>query len=624
MSIILTDLSKRYDDTVIVNNVSLTIHDGELFVLLGSSGSGKSSILRLIAGLTQPDQGRIDLHGRDVTFLSPQDRNVGFVFQNYAIFSHMTVAENIAFGLRIRQVAAAAQKNRVEELMTIVGLAGLGERYASQLSGGQQQRVALARALAYKPAVILLDEPFGALDVKIRAQLRQSFKSIQRRLNVTTILVTHDQEEAFELADRIGVVERGSLVEVGTPEELYYRPRMEFTAAFIGGGNVLVGRAEGQDIRLGSVRLPFPPNSSPHDDYSAARIVFRPEAVVLTTDQAAPAEGFHSIGQGRVVERVFSGAVERIRVEIDALRGVRTVMPRLLFGQNTPHIQAQFTGSAGTPPMAAGQAVQVWLRDYHILEPGGLRVLMYGGLSTKATSAVELGGYLISAAGGPATLLMPVKADESSPDTQARLTALKHRYLADLSRIETVLHTDNPAEAILRAVQDNHPELIIVDRENGLRGSLAWQLLGQTYTPILLTTENRLPVEQILICTAAGEPGKSDIRFGGRLGRLLRAKVTLLHVNSPLSGIDERRRIETHLQQGQALLAALGLACDYKMAENEKPVEGILQEITAENYGLVVIGAPAPRPVERFLWSDLATQIVFGTDRPVLIVPMSE
>jgi ABC-type Fe3+/spermidine/putrescine transport system ATPase subunit len=238
--------------------------------------------------LSQPDQGQIELHGRDVTYLTPQERHVGFVFQNYAIFSHMTVAENIAFGLRIRKKPLAEQKERAAELMDIVGLAGLGERYTSQLSGGQQQRVALARALAYEPAVILLDEPFGALDVKIRAQLRQSFKAIQRRLNVTTILVTHDQEEAFELADRIGVVERGNLLEVGTPETLYYRPRMEFTAAFIGGGNVLVGRTEGKAVRLGSIRLPLPPEAPPHDDYATTRIVFRPESVALTPDNIAP------------------------------------------------------------------------------------------------------------------------------------------------------------------------------------------------------------------------------------------------------------------------------------------------------------------------------------------------
>jgi nucleotide-binding universal stress UspA family protein len=219
---------------------------------------------------------------------------------------------------------------------------------------------------------------------------------------------------------------------------------------------------------------------------------------------------------------------------------------------------------------------------------------------------------------------MSVKVDESAADTQARMTTLKHRFLSDLPRIEISHHSDDPEEAIQRSVQENHHDLIILDRENGLQGSLVWQLLGQRHTPVLLTADNHIPVKRILICTAAGEPGKSDIRFGGRLGRLVGAGVTLLHVNSPSSRFDGGRRIENHLQKGQALLTALGLACDYKIVENESPVAGILNEITTGNYDLIIIGAPAPRQPARYLWSDLALQIVTGTERPVLIVPMSE
>ena len=215
MAITLEKVTKRYAGTTIVDRVSLEVQTGELFVLLGASGSGKSTILRLISGLLPPDEGAIRLGGRDVTMLPPQKRDVGFVFQNYSIFRHMTVARNIEFGLRIRGVSASERAVRREELLDLVGLGGLGSRYWSQLSGGQLQRVALARALAYRPAVLLLDEPFGALDVKIRAQLRQNLKQIQKTLGVTTILVTHDQEEGFELGQRIGVIERGRLLEVG-------------------------------------------------------------------------------------------------------------------------------------------------------------------------------------------------------------------------------------------------------------------------------------------------------------------------------------------------------------------------------------------------------------------------
>ncbi|HLB64496.1 MAG TPA: ABC transporter ATP-binding protein, partial [Anaerolineales bacterium] len=274
MSILLSDLTKRFGDHAVVSRVNLQIEDGELFVLLGSSGSGKSTILRMIAGLTPPDEGRILLHGRDVTYLPPQARGTGFVFQNYSNFRHMSAAHNIEFGLRIRKVSRSERRQRSEELLDLVGMSGLGRRYPDQLSGGQQQRVAIARALAYQPAVLLLDEPFGALDVKIRTQLRESLKSVQRRLRVTTILVTNDQEEAFELADRIGVVDRGLLVEVGTPQDLYYRPSSEYSATFIGGGNVLVGRAEGGAIRLGAASFPLRSGDPHHDEGAPVRVLF--------------------------------------------------------------------------------------------------------------------------------------------------------------------------------------------------------------------------------------------------------------------------------------------------------------------------------------------------------------
>ncbi|PYU87016.1 MAG: sulfate ABC transporter ATP-binding protein, partial [Acidobacteria bacterium] len=257
MSIALEQIAKHFGRQVIVDRVSLEVREGELFVLLGASGSGKSTILRITAGLLAPDHGRVLLHGRDVTGLPPQKRDVGFVFQNYTVFRHMTVAENIEFGLKIRRVPAAERRRRRDQLLDLVGLAGLGKRFPGQLSGGQLQRVAIARALAYEPKVLLLDEPFGALDVKIRTQLRRSLKEIQRKLGVTAILVTHDQEEAFELADRIGVLERGRLLEVGTAETLYAQPRSLSVATFLGGGAVLTGRAEKGAACFGEICLPL-------------------------------------------------------------------------------------------------------------------------------------------------------------------------------------------------------------------------------------------------------------------------------------------------------------------------------------------------------------------------------
>lgn len=206
----LENIGKQYGASRVVEGISLEVNEAEFVVLLGSSGSGKSTILRMVAGLIMPDEGRILLNEADITRLPPQERGFGFVFQNYSIFPYMTVAENIGFGLKIRKIPQAEKQLRTERLLEMVGLEGLGLRYANQLSGGQLQRVALVRALAYDPKVLLLDEPFGAVDAKIRIQLRKSLKGIVGEMGVTTLMVTHDQQEAFELADRIAVVNRGA------------------------------------------------------------------------------------------------------------------------------------------------------------------------------------------------------------------------------------------------------------------------------------------------------------------------------------------------------------------------------------------------------------------------------
>src|SRR5689334_14783305 len=283
MSIMLEQLNKRYDGHPVVNNVSLEVLDGEFFVLLGPSGSGKSTILRMIAGLAGIDQGRVLLHGRDVTRLTPQERGVGFVFQNYALFRHMSVADNVEFGLKIRKVAATERRRRRDELLELVGLAGLGGRMPRQLSGGQQQRVALARALAYQPEVLLLDEPFGALDAKIRVDLRRTLRRIQRELGTTTIFVTHDQEEAFELADRIGVMNVGRLLELGPPDELYRYPQTEFVATFLGTANLLVGRCTAGGVQLGALRFPLSTEARPDERDRSVQVLFRPEDIALAS-----------------------------------------------------------------------------------------------------------------------------------------------------------------------------------------------------------------------------------------------------------------------------------------------------------------------------------------------------
>ncbi len=239
MGIVIQDVSKQFGSFQAVDQVNLDIKSGSLVALLGPSGSGKSTLLRLISGLETPDAGKILITGEDATDRSVQDRNIGFVFQHYALFKHMTVRQNIAFGLEIRKATAAKVKKRVEELLDLVQLAGLGDRYPSQLSGGQRQRVALARALAVEPNVLLLDEPFGALDAKVRKDLRAWLRRLHDEVHVTTVFVTHDQEEAMEVSDEIVVMNKGKVEQVGTPAEIYDHPASAFVMSFIGPVNVL-------------------------------------------------------------------------------------------------------------------------------------------------------------------------------------------------------------------------------------------------------------------------------------------------------------------------------------------------------------------------------------------------
>ncbi|MBC7516173.1 MAG: sulfate ABC transporter ATP-binding protein [Alkalinema sp. FL-bin-369] len=239
MGIQVQDVSKCFGSFQALDRVSVDIESGSLVALLGPSGSGKSTLLRLIAGLESPDSGRIFLTGEDATDRPVQDRNIGFVFQHYALFKHMTVRRNIAFGMELRKMDPNHIKSRTEELLELVQLTGMGDRYPSQLSGGQRQRVALARALAVEPKVLLLDEPFGALDAKVRKDLRAWLRRLHDEVHVTTVFVTHDQEEAMEVSDRIVVMNKGKVEQIGTPSQVYDHPASAFVMSFIGPVNVL-------------------------------------------------------------------------------------------------------------------------------------------------------------------------------------------------------------------------------------------------------------------------------------------------------------------------------------------------------------------------------------------------
>jgi sulfate transport system ATP-binding protein len=365
MSITLDQVTKRYQGVPVVNDVSLDIGDGEFFVLLGPSGSGKSTLLRAVAGLSGVDHGRIALHGRDVTHVAARGRGVGLVFQNYALFRHMTVAENIEFALRVRRVKASERRQRRQELLRLVALEGMDERLPAQLSGGQQQRVAVARALAHKPEVLLLDEPFGALDAKIREELRRTIRQVQRELGITTVLVTHDQEEAFALADRIGVMNHGRLLEIGRPNELYTRPATRFVATFLGAANLILARQTKEGIRFGerpvSARAAAPIHGAREHEVVA---VVRPEEIEVAPTREALSAGY--LARGAVDEILFTGALERMRIRLEG--GPEALTLAYSNGDGNPYLEVTRTQHEQRAfQVTHGQTVAIGVRRVHVL-----------------------------------------------------------------------------------------------------------------------------------------------------------------------------------------------------------------------------------------------------------------
>jgi sulfate/thiosulfate transport system ATP-binding protein len=345
MSIELRDVTKRFGEVSAVKNVSFSVKDGELMALLGPSGGGKTTVLRMIAGLEVPTVGDILVRGQRVNDVSVQQRNIGFVFQNYALFKNMNVFKNIAFGLKIKKWKRAEIQARIEELMKLFGLEGLEKRYPHQLSGGQRQRVAIARALAPKPTVLLLDEPFGAVDAKIRQELREWLVTLHHDLNVTTIFVTHDQEEAMEVANRIVIFSGGMLEQVGAPREVYEQPANEFVARFIGVMNVLEPEVRNGVARLGE--LEFPTHGL--GEGQKLRIGFRPYAVQISSDLAQ--YRYHAV----LRHTFFLGVM--LRVELELLSGlvIRARMSKEDYSHQGLH---------------DGRQVSFQIRQYRVLAKG--------------------------------------------------------------------------------------------------------------------------------------------------------------------------------------------------------------------------------------------------------------
>jgi sulfate transport system ATP-binding protein len=615
MSIRVEHLTKRYGDSAVVNGVSLEIATGELFVLLGPSGSGKSTLLRMIAGLSEVDAGKVFLHGRDVTGLSPKDRGIGFVFQHYALFRHMSVADNVEFSLRVAKVPKEERRRRREELLELVGLSGFGGRRPQQLSGGQRQRVAIARALANRAPVLLLDEPFGALDAKIRVELRQTIRRVQRDLGVTMVFVTHDQEEAFELGDRIAVLHLGRLLEVGEPEELYLRPQTPFVATFLGAANLLIGQSTPRGLQLGAVEIPLRTEATADDGRRRVEVLFRPEDVEV----APTREDLTSLalGPAAVLETTYLGSFERLRLQLPRLRGVRGVAPATPFGADYLWVDASRSQHETRRfPLEPGHQAWLGLRRVHPLAHPGLRFLVVRDESPDAAAAVKLGEELsrsiharVSIVGedGERRELGPGIGVDTGPGSIDVTLVGKSSPLA-------FRYTDAPA------TREAYDVVMVGLPPRGHIKDTTRLLAAGEHHLMVVPSGAALPT-RFLICVAVGEPGKEDVLFSSRLLRQLGAQATVLTVLPERGGADfVPEHVTRFLEASASLLRSAGADATTRVRRGPALRE-ILAELEEGDHDLLVVGAPLPAAGGRSSLGGLVSDLLETPPPcPVLIV----
>ena len=508
MSITLEQVTKRYQGQPVVNDVSLTVAEGEFFVLLGPSGSGKSTLLRAIAGLVDIDDGTIALHGSDVTHVGARQRGVGFVFQHYALFRHLTIADNIEFALRVRRMKAADRRERRKELLKLVALEGMDERLPAQLSGGQQQRVAVARALAHKPQVLLLDEPFGALDAKIREELRWTIRRVQRELGITTVLVTHDQEEAFALADRIGVMNLGRLLEVGAPRDLYARPTTRFVATFLGAANLLLALQGAEGIRLGTtpvdatVRTPALTGRE-HEVVT----VLRPEEVEMAAEREQLTTSY--MGRATVEELQFTGALERLRLKLlDNQHAVQTTGNGAEGRIEATRLQSERRAM----PLAVGAVVALGARRMHVL-PTPLSSFSIHAADEAAAQLLAQAPLLETLAGRMKTRVATcADASDGAPNARPGVAVIEGSDGAALRAVQLLRAGAN--EVLLLSPSTTLPEQIC----------MFWLDDAARHATMAVTASllRHLPAEAV--CVATAPAGRRDAKRANALRALLDAR----------------------------------------------------------------------------------------------------
>lgn len=347
------NVSKSFKDVKVLEEINFEVAEGEIIVLLGASGSGKTTILRIIAGLETPNDGRVFLHGKDVTNLPARERGTGVIFQSYALFPKMNVEKNIGYGLRLRRKSKSEIKETVNRLIELVHLEEHKQKYPSQLSGGQQQRVAIARALAYEPEVLLFDEPFGALDAQIRTRLRREIRLLLKEIKVPSIFITHDQEEALELGDRIGVLNAGRLEQIGTPFDVYNKPQTEFVATFLGAANLLIGVVYDGKVAFENTFIEAQEETREFRNGQSVKLVFRPEDVFLRKPDNLT-QNYQELAYGTIEEVHFVGAFERLIVRLDSSAKQPIIVTR-------PKTETEIF------PLAVGQRITAGLVRFRIL-----------------------------------------------------------------------------------------------------------------------------------------------------------------------------------------------------------------------------------------------------------------
>lgn len=357
------NVSKKFGEAVVLDDVSFDVSEGESIVLLGASGSGKTTILRIIAGLEMPDSGEVILHNRNVTHLPARERGVGVIFQSYALFPKMNVEQNIGYGLRLRGRPKAEIKNKIDELIELVNLQEHRKKFPSQLSGGQQQRVAISRALAYNPEVLLFDEPFSALDAQIRQRLRGEIRTLLKKIKVPAIFITHDQEEALELGDRIAVLNAAKIEQIGTPFDVYNKPETEYVATFLGAANLLLGVIYEGKISVGNIYINAEEEARNFRNGQSVKLVFRPEDICLSKTELP--ENCHFLAEGFVEETNFVGAFERLSVRLN-LSAKLSVSERVN-ENNVPIIVTRPKPESTAQPLVPEDRVFVGLTSFRIL-----------------------------------------------------------------------------------------------------------------------------------------------------------------------------------------------------------------------------------------------------------------